>query len=83
MAKPDEEKEKTWEDHLAAAIKAFRKEMKEGRGEMFPEEFRTHRRAAQREMLLAWRSLLDARIEKLDKAEKEKSTAKATRIKVE
>ncbi|MBM3127599.1 MAG: hypothetical protein FJ009_03085 [Chloroflexi bacterium] len=83
MAKPDEEKDLTWEDHLAAAIKAFRKEMKEGRGEMFPEEFRMHRRAAQREMLLAWRSLLDARIEKLDQAEKEKSTAKATRIKVE
>jgi hypothetical protein len=83
MAKTDEEKELTWEDHLAAAIKAFRKEMKEGRGEMFPEEFRTHRRAAQREMLLAWRSLIDARIEKLEKAEKDKTTAKATRIKVE
>jgi len=83
MAKTDEEKESTWEDHLAAAIKAFRKEMKEGRGEMFPEEFRTHRRAARREMLLAWRSLIDARIEKLDKAEKEKTAAKATRIKVE
>jgi hypothetical protein len=83
MAKTDEEKELTWEDHLADAIKAFRKEMKEGRGEMFPAEFRAHRRAAQREMLLAWRSLIDARIEKLEKAEKEKSAAKATRIKVE
>jgi hypothetical protein len=83
MAKSEEEKELTWEDHLAAAIKAFRKEMKEGRGEMFPAEFRTHRRAAQREMLLTWRSLIDARIEKLDKAEKDKTAAKATRIKVE
>jgi hypothetical protein len=83
MAKPDEGKELTWEDHLAATIKAFRKEMKEGRGEMFPEEFRTHRRAAQREMLLAWRSLIDVRIEKLEKAEKEKTVTKATRIKVE
>ena len=83
MAKTDEEKALTWEDHLAATIKAFRKEMKEGRGEMFPEEFRTHRRAAQREMLLAWRSLIDARIEKLEKTEKDKTTAKATRIKVE
>lgn len=83
MAKTDEEKELSWEDHLAAAIKAFRKEMKESRGEGFPEEFRTHRRAAQREMLLAWRSLLDARIEKLEQAEKEKSAPKATKIKVE
>ncbi len=79
----NEEKELTWEDHLAAAIKAFRKEAKEWRSEWLPEEFKTHRRAAQREMLLAWRSLLDARIEKLDKAGKEKPAARATRIKVE
>jgi len=85
MAKTDEEKEQTWEDHLAAAIKGFRKEMKESRGDWFPEEFRTHRHAAQREMLLAWRSLLDARIEKLEQADaaREKSAPKATRIKVE
>jgi Sec-independent protein translocase protein TatA len=83
MAKADEEKELTWEDHLAAAIKAFRKEAKEWRGELLPEEFKTHRRAAQREMLLAMRSLIDAKIEKLEKAEKDKAASKATRIKVE
>jgi Sec-independent protein translocase protein TatA len=83
MPKTEEEKELTWEDHLAAAIKAFRKEAKEWRSELLPEEFKTHRRAAQREMLLAWRSLIDARIEKLEKTEKEKSAPKATRIKVE
>jgi hypothetical protein len=86
MTKPNEEREEkelTWEDHLAAAIKAFRREMKEGRGEAFPAEFHTHRRAAQREMLLAWRSLIDASIEKIEKTEKEKTAPKATRIKVE
>jgi len=83
MPKTDEEKELTWEDHLAAAIKAFRKEVKEWRGELFPEEFYTHHRAARREMLLAWRSLLDAKITKLEAEEKEKSAPKATRIKVE
>ncbi len=83
MPKTNEEKEMTWEDHLAAAIKAFRKEAKEWHSEWLPDEFKTHRRAAQREMLLAWRSLLDARIEKLEKAGKEKSTPRATRIKVE
>jgi hypothetical protein len=83
MTKNEEEKELTWEDHLAAAIKAFRKEAKEWHTEWLPDEFKTHRRAAQREMLLAWRSLLDSRIEKLEKAEKEKSAPKATRIKVE
>lgn len=83
MPKTDEVKELSWEDHLAEAIKAFRGEMKEWRGEHLPADFHTHRRAAQKEMLLAWRSLIDARIEKLDKAEKEKSAPKATRIKVE
>ena len=85
MPKIEEEKDLSWEDHLAAAIKAFRKEMKETGGGILPEEFKTHRRAARREMLLAWRSLLDARIEKLDAADaaREKSAPKATRIKVE
>ncbi len=77
------EKEMTWEDHLAAAIKSFRKEMKEWRGDIFPEEFKEHRRAAQREMLLAWRSLIDARIDKLENPDQEKSAPKVTRIKVE
>lgn len=83
MPKTEEEKQLSWEDHLAEAIKAFRGELKEWRGEWFPAEFHTHRRAAQKEMLLAWRSLIDARIEKLEKAEKEKSVPKATKIKVE
>lgn len=85
MPKTDEAKAKemTWEDHLAAAIKAFRQEAREWHSELFPEEFHTHRRAAQREMLLAWRSLIDAKIEKLEVAEKEKTAPKATRIKVE
>ena len=83
MPKNEEEKELTWEDHLAAAIKGFRKEAKDWTSDWFPEEFKTHRRAAQREMLLAWRSLLDTRIEKLEKQEKEKTAPKATRIKVE
>ncbi len=77
------EKEMSWEDHLAAAIKAFRKEMKEWRGDLLPEDFYEHRRAAKREMLLAWRSLLDAQIEKTEETDKEKSAPKATRIKVE
>lgn len=85
MPKTEEEKDLSWEDHLAAAIKAFRTEMKDTGVGLFPEEFKTHRRAAQREMLLAWRSLLDARIEKLEAADaaREKSAPKATRIKVE
>ena len=77
------EKEPTWEDHLAAAIKSFRKEMKDWRTDVFPEEFHSHRRAAQREMLLAWRSLIDSKISKLDEVEKEKNAPRVTRINVE
>jgi hypothetical protein len=83
MPKPDEDKEPTWEDHLAKAIKAFRKEMKESRGDWLPEEFFAHRRAAHKEMLLAARSLIDAKIARIDDAGKEKTAPKATRIKVE
>lgn len=77
------EKEMSWEDHVAAAIKAFRKEARDWRADMFPEEFRVHRRAARREMLLAWRSLIDNKIARLDEAEKEKTAPKVTRINVE
>ncbi len=77
------EKEMTWEDHLAAAIKSFRKDMKERRGNKIPEEFWSHQRAARREMLMAWRSLIDARIDKLEHPDKEKAAPQATRIKVE
>jgi hypothetical protein len=83
MPKTEEEKQLSWEDHLAEAIKSFRGEMKEMHAEWLPADFHTHRRAAQKEMLLAWRSLIDARIEKLEKAEKTKSAPKATKIKVE
>lgn len=77
------EKEPSWEDHLAAAIKAFRRDMKDLHAEFLPAEFKEHQRAARREMLLAWRSLIDARIEKLDNAAKEKAAPKVTRINVE
>jgi len=83
MAEERPAREMTWEDHLAETIKAFRQEMKGWGGEMFPDEFHTHRRAAHREVLLAWRSLIDARIAKLDRADQDQAAPKATRIPVE
>ncbi len=77
------EKEMSWEDHIAAAIKSFRKDIKARRSNVLPEEFWAHRRAARREMLMAFRSLLDSRIEKLEHPEQEKSAQQVTRIKVE
>jgi hypothetical protein len=35
-------------------------------GRLLPDEFRRHRRAARRERLLSWRSLLDAAVERLE-----------------
>lgn len=83
MAEEKATREMTWEDHLAETIKAFRKEMKGWQGDMFPTEFHTHRRAAHREVLLAWRALIDARIEKLEKQDQEQTAPKVTRIPVE
>ncbi len=80
MAEAKPEREMSWEDHLAAAIKGFRREWRMG---MLPEEFWSHQRAARREMLMAWRSLLDAKIAKIDKAEHEKNAPKSSRITVE
>ncbi len=80
MAEVKPEREMSWEDHLAEAVKGFRREWRAG---MLPEEFWSHQRAARREMLMAWRSLLDAKIAKIDKAEKEKNAPKSTRIVVE
>lgn len=49
--------------HMKAAREAWKKSMEE----ILPPGFREHRRAARREMLLAFRSMLDAAIEHTEK----------------
>ena len=49
--------------HFHAAREEFRKS-REG---MIPHGFVEHRRKARREMLLAWRSMIDARLSRMDK----------------
>ncbi len=50
----------------------------------FPSEFRQHMLASRKEFLLAVRSLIDSRIESLDRAEERASKSKkSTRIPVE
>ncbi len=58
---PDEARE-----HLRAA----REELRDSVRALFPPEFVQHRRKARKEMLLAWRSFIDAALERID----EKST---------
>jgi hypothetical protein len=49
--------------------------------DMFPEEVRTHMRAAQREQLLAVRALIDAAIERMD-APPEARPARKSRVEI-
>ena len=49
---------------------------------LFPPEFKSHMVASRKEFLLAMRSLLDARIESLERAEKAASK-RATKVTVE
>ena len=53
--------EEAWE-HFRAA----REQMSEGVKTLLPEGFLEHRKGARREMLMAWRSMLDAAIERMD-----------------
>jgi len=55
---PDEARQ-----HFQAARAEFHKSI-EG---MLPPDFAEHHRKARREMLLAWRSLIDASLERMDK----------------
>ena len=49
-------------EHYRKAREEFRKSV----GGMLPEGFKEHRRNARREMLLAWRSMIDHLIERVD-----------------
>ncbi len=72
--------EKDWEDELANGIKGIRADMKDKMKSFPTPEFRAHMRAARREMLLAFRSILDKAIEKTEEKPEE---PKAGRIIIE
>ena len=48
-----------------------RKELKESMRAFLPPGFIKHRRNARREMLLAWRSMIDTALERIDKKEEQ------------
>ena len=52
--------------HFRTAREEFRKSV-EG---MLPPEFMEHRQKAHKEMLLAWRSMIDASLDRMDKDKK-------------
>jgi hypothetical protein len=47
-------------------FRAAREEMRKSIEILFPEGFFEHRKSARREMLMAWRSMLDAAIKRMD-----------------
>lgn len=53
-------------DEARSHMQAARDELRRSFDSLFPPEFVQHRRRAQREMLLAWRSLLDRAIRRID-----------------
>ncbi len=64
---------KPFEDKIPEEVRkhmqAAREEMRESLKVFLPPEFVEHRRKARREMLLAWRSLLERAIERMDEKE--------------
>lgn len=62
---------KYYEDKIPEEVRqhvhAAREEMRESMKAFLPPGFVEHRKNARREMLLAWRSMIDAALERMDK----------------
>lgn len=60
-----------YEDHIPEDIRqharAAREEMRESVKALLPPKFWEHRRKARKEMLLAWRSMIDHALERMEK----------------
>jgi hypothetical protein len=52
-------------------FRTAREELREGIKAFLPPEFMEHRRKARKEMLLAWRSMIDSAIKHIEEREKE------------
>ncbi len=52
-------------------VRAARDELREGLMMFLPPEFIEHRRKARKEMLLAWRSMIDAALQRIEDRGKE------------
>jgi hypothetical protein len=67
-------------DWLAEGVEGIKSKVQVPRVDLMPEAFGEHMRASRKEFLLAFRSLFDSAI---DKMEQKGTTRKATKIKVE
>jgi len=58
-------------EEARAHFRTAREELREGIRAFLPPEFMEHRRKARKEMLLAWRSMIDSAIKHIEEREKE------------
>ena len=68
-------------DWLAEGVEGMKSKVQLPRHRLLPEQFGEHMRSSGKEFLLAFRSLFDAAIEKVESGKS--TTRKATKIKVE
>ncbi len=52
-------------------LRAAREELRDGIKAFLPPEFMEHRRKARKEMLLAWRSMIDAALQRIEEKSKD------------
>ena len=73
----------SWDEHLKAGMDGLKDEMRDslGAGDTIS-NVRKHSRTAMKEALLAWRSLIDGAIERIDKSEAP-NAKRVTKIKIE
>ena len=73
----------SWDEHLKAGMDGLKDEMKDslGVGDTMS-NVRKHSRSAMKEALMAWRSLIDGAIERIDKADPA-SAPRVTKIKID
>jgi hypothetical protein len=56
-------------DEVRQHVRAAREEFRESMRAFLPPEFFEHRKKARKEMLLAWRSMIDSALERMEKSE--------------
>ena len=64
--------EKRVPEEVRQHARAARQEMREGMKSFLPPDFWEHSKKARKEMLLAWRSMIDAALDRMDEKDEEK-----------
>jgi hypothetical protein len=71
-AQPNKPYERWIPDEAREHARAARNEIRKSLEALLPPEFIEHRHQARKEMLLAWRSMIDSALKRMDETEKKK-----------